>query len=145
MTVSYTHLFDALDGWNALRPAAHEYDALHDIVVRVIAGDAEPWQVLDVHIGDVADKDRRAVDVGDHSVLNAFYRADQADAAHHDSLWSDVDGLAANVDVSVRQCLQDLRYRQAVIDQAPLVERDLVGLGLAAPAGDVDYTRHRCV
>ena len=33
---------DALDGRQALRAAAHEHDALDDVVVIVLPGDAEP-------------------------------------------------------------------------------------------------------
>ena len=40
------------------RAAAHEHDALHDVVVVVVAGDAEARQVADRAPGDVADQHR---------------------------------------------------------------------------------------
>ena len=68
---------------------------------------------------------------------------DQADAAHDRRLRSDIDGLAADVDVAVAQCLQHLRQCDAVVLQAVLVDVDIVGAGLAAPAGHIDDTRYR--
>ena len=43
------------------RAAAHQHDALDDVVVVVVAGDAEPRQVADRDGGDVADQHRRAL------------------------------------------------------------------------------------
>ena len=68
---------------------------------------------------------------------------DQADAAHHRRLRPEIDGLAADIDVAVVERLQHLRQGQAVVDQLVQVDGDVIGLGLAAPAGDVDHARHR--
>ena len=38
---------DALDGRHALLAAAHQHDALHDVVVGILAGDAEARLVPD--------------------------------------------------------------------------------------------------
>ena len=67
---------------------------------------------------------------------------DQADAAHHRGLRADVDGIAADVDVRIAHRLQQLRQRQSVRHQLVEIDLKLVGLGLAAPAGDVDHARH---
>ena len=55
----------------------------------------------------------------------------------------DIDGVAADIDVAVVQRLQQLRQRQPVGDQLVEIDLQLEGLGLAAPAGDVDDARHR--
>ena len=47
--------FDALDGGHAFGAAAHQHDALNDVVGVVDAGDAEPRHVADRHSGDIAD------------------------------------------------------------------------------------------
>src|SRR5262249_6967597 len=57
--------------------------------------------------------------------------------------WADVDGLAADVDVTVVECLQNLTERQAILQQTMLVDTHFVGLGLASPARYVDDPRHR--
>ena len=76
-------------------------------------------------------------------VADVVHRMDQSDAAHHGRLRADIDGLAADIDVAVAQRLQHLRQRQAVLPPAMLIDADLVGLGLAAPAGDIDHARAR--
>ena len=53
-----------------------------DIVVLVLAGDAEPRLLADGDGGDVLDQHRRSVGRGDHGVGERVDRADQADAAH---------------------------------------------------------------
>ena len=37
-----------------LLAASHQHDALHDIIVVVLAGDAEPRREADVDVGDIA-------------------------------------------------------------------------------------------
>src|SRR3954469_15417999 len=48
-------LVDALDGWRALLAAAHQDDALHDVVGLIEAGNAETWLLADGDGGDVLD------------------------------------------------------------------------------------------
>ena len=111
---------------------------------RIVAGDAESRLVADADLRDVRRRSTGAPPLAATTVCSsASMRADQADAAHHRRLRTDVDGLAADVDVALPIALQHLRDREAVADQPARVDRDLVGLGLAAPAGDVDDPRHR--
>ena len=135
-------LLDAQDGRRTLLAAAHQHDALHDVVVLVEAGDAEPRLLADGHGGDVLDQHRVAAALRHHGVGEIVDRADQADAAHHGGLRADIDGVAADIDVGIADRLQQLRQRQAVGDQLVEVDLQLVGLGLAAPAGDVDHAGH---
>ena len=63
----------------------------------------------------------------------------QADAAHHRRLFAEVDGLAADIDIGIAERLSAPeestgRSRSSLCWSM----RDIVGLGLAAPAGDVD-------
>ena len=130
------------DGRRALLAAAHQHDALHDVVVLVEAGDAEPRLLADGDGGDVLDQHRIAAALRDHGVGEVVDRADQADAAHHGGLRADIDGIAADIDVGIADGLQQLRQRQAVGDQLVEIDLQLIGLGLAAPAGDVDHAGH---
>ena len=77
-----------------------------------------------------------------HRVVEVFDRTDEADAAHHRGLRADIDGVAADIDVGVVDRLHHLRQRQAVGDQLVEIDLQFVGLGLAAPAHDVDHARH---
>ena len=122
--------------------AAHQHDALDDVVHVVVAGDAEPRQIADVTFATSPIDHRRALIAGDHRVADLVDRVDQPDAAHHGRLRAEVDGLAAHVDVRVAERRQHLRHRQAVAHQFVLVDGDVVSLGLAAPAGHVDDAGH---
>ena len=134
---------DALDRRHALLAAAHQHDALYDVVVIVLPGDAEARQVSDRHGRDVADPYRHAVRGRDHGVADLVHRMDQRDAAHDRRLWPEIDGLSADVDVAVVEDLQHLRQGQAVGYQPVEIDRDLIRLCLSAPAIDVDDPRHR--
>ena len=138
----FDQLLHPRDRRRALLAAPHQHDALDDIVVLVLAGDAEPRLRADRHGGYVLDQNRRSVGRGDHGAGERVDRADQADAAHHRRLLPDIDGVAADIDVGVADGLQQLRQRQPVRDQLVEIDLQLVGLGLAAPAGDVDDAGH---
>ena len=74
------------------RAAAHQHDALDDVVVVVLAGDAEPRLVADRDSGDVADQHRGAV--AHHHMV---WRISSIEwiwptAAHHRRLRADVHG-----------------------------------------------------
>ncbi len=86
-----------------LRAAAHEHDALNDVVDVVEAGDAEARQIADGHRGHIADDHRRALVVGDQGVADLIGRMNQPDAAHHRGLRAEIDRLAADVDVGVAE------------------------------------------
>ncbi len=79
-------LLDAPDGRHALLAAAHQHDALHDVVVIILAGDAEARLVADDDLGDVLHQHGVAADLGQHRVVEIVERADEANAAHHRGL-----------------------------------------------------------
>src|SRR5450631_2415254 len=135
-------LFDAQYGRRALLAAAHQHGALDDVVVLIEAGDAEPRFLADGHSGDILDQHRVAAALRYHGVGKIGDGTDQADAAHHGGLRADVDSLAADIDVGIADGLQQVRQGQAVGDQLVEVNLQFVGLGLAAPAGDVDHAGH---
>ncbi len=135
-------LVHALDRGHALLAAAHQHDALHDVVGLVLARDAEPRLVAHHDAGDILDQHRIAAALGEHGVAQILDRTDEADAAHDRRLRSDIHGVAADVDVAVAQRLQQLRQRDPVGDQLVEIDLQFVGLGLAAPAGDVDDARN---
>ncbi len=120
----------------------HQHDAFDDVVVVVLAGDAQPWLGADADLGHVAEQNRRAVRGPEHGPLDLACGMDQADAADDGRLGPEVHRLAADVDVGVVQGLQHLRQGHAEGDQLLVVDRDVVGAGLAAPAGDVDDPGH---
>ena len=135
-------LLDARNGRRTLFTAPHQYDALHDVVVLVDSSDTKPRLLADGYRGDILDQHRIAARLRHHGVVEVVDRADQADAAHHGGLRADVDGIAADIDVGVADGLQHLRQRQPVGDQLVEIDLQLIGLGLAAPPGDVDDAGH---
>src|SRR5215510_2161878 len=136
-------LLDPPDGRHALLATAHQDDALHDIVVIVLAGNAETRLVPDDDLGDVLHQHGVAADLGQHGVVEIVERADEANAAHHRRLASNIERVAADIDVAVVERLQDLRKRQAVGHQLVDVDLQLEDFGLAAPPGHVDDSGHR--
>src|SRR5215475_10319264 len=136
-------LLDPPDGRHALLATAHQDDALHDIVVIVLAGNAETRLVPDDDLGDVLHQHGVAADLGQHGVVEIVERADEANATHHRRLAANIERVAADIDVAVVERLQDLRKRQAVGHQFVDVDLQLENLGLAAPPGYVDDSGHR--
>ena len=54
-SIDLVHLrFDAADGRRGLLAAAHQHNALHDVVVVVLAGDAEARREALLDVGDIA-------------------------------------------------------------------------------------------
>ena len=96
---------DTLDRRHALFAPAHEHDTLDDVVVRVLAGDAEPRFVADMHRGHVPHQNRVSPALRQHRIAQFLRRADEPDAAHHRRLRADIDGVAADIDVAVIQRL----------------------------------------
>ncbi len=68
----------------------------------------------DRDVGNVSDKNRIAPALGHHGGGQIIDRADQSDAADHRRLRTDIDGVAADIDVGVADRLQQLRQGQAV-------------------------------
>lgn len=69
--------FHPPDRRQALLAAAHQDDALDDIVVVVPAGDTEPRLVADGDVGNVADADRIAIGRRQHRVTDVVNRANK--------------------------------------------------------------------
>src|SRR5260370_6492500 len=130
-------LFDAENRRRALLATAHQHDALHDVIVLIEASDAEPRLLANSYGSDVLDENGVATTLGHHGAGKIVDGTDQADTPHHGGLRSDVDGIAADIDVGIADGLQQLRQRQAVGDPLVEVYLQLVGLGLAAPAASV--------
>ena len=105
---------DALQRRQAFLAAPHQDDALNDVVVVVLADDAQARQVAHLHRGDIAHQHRFAIVGRDHRVADVVHRMDQPDPAHHGGLRTDVDGLTADIDIGVVDRVQNLRQRQAV-------------------------------
>src|SRR5260221_10416552 len=142
--VDLRHLrLDALYGGLALLAAPHEDDALNDVFVPVLAANAETRLVTRGDSADVAQQHRRAVVRGQHGVADVVHRMHETDTAHHRRLLPEVHGLTADVDVAVVEDLQHLLQGEAVVDELVEIDGDVIGLGLAAPAVDVDDARHR--
>src|SRR5262249_42075728 len=109
--------FNATDRRQALLPASHEHDALNDVVLFVPPGDAEAWLVSNDDLCDIAEKDRSPIRCRQHRIPDIGHRADESNAAHDRGLLADVDGIAAHIDVTVGQGLQNLRKCEAKGDE----------------------------
>ena len=133
----------AFDGRQTLLAAAHEDDPLHDIVIVVVAGDAQPRLIPDADGRNIAQQDWRAVARSEHRVSHVVHRVDDADTAHHRRLRADIHCLAADVDVAVVQHLQHLREGQAIGGELFKIDCDLVRLVLSTPPVHIDHAGHR--
>src|ERR1019366_8851227 len=69
-------------------------------------------------------------------------RTNKTNTANDGELGTNVDRVAADIDVAVIQYLQDLRQRQPVRIKSVQVDIDVEGFALASPAGYVDDSRH---
>src|SRR5262249_22503176 len=135
-------MFDALDGRSALLPAAHQNDALNDIVITIHARDAKPRFRSDFPGGDMADKTRKAAVLRQHRVLEVVLAANQTDPAHHRRLRTDIDRVAADVDIAAAERLDHLGQSELGGNQLVQVNFDLILPRLAAPTGDVNHARY---
>ena len=133
---------DAFDRRHALLAAAHQHDPLHDVVIGIVAGNAEARLLPDRDGGDIPHQDRVAAALGQHGVAEILDRANEPDAPDHRRLRADIHGIAADIDVAVVQSLQQLRQRQPIGDELVEIDLELERLGLAAPADDVDDAGH---
>ena len=132
------------DRRQAFCAAPHQHDALDDVVVVVLAGDAEPRLIADRDRRDVPD----AAPACRCSSVSIVLRMSSIEWIRPTprtiaACGAEIDRLAADIDVAVVEGLQHLRQRQPVVDQPVEIDGDVVGLGLAAPAVDVDDARHR--
>ena len=132
--VDLIHLgLDSPDGRRCLLAATHQHDALYDVVVVILPGDAEARRVAFRDLGDVAHQDRLSV-VGRYDrVANCVDGLDERDAAHDGGVRAEIQRVASDVLVVVVERLDYLRKRQPGVVQLVQVDRDLVGLALAAP------------
>ncbi len=135
--------FHGVDSGQAFRAAAHQHDALHDVVGIVLAGDTQAGQVVHAHFGNIADAQRAIAVLRNHRVADFVHGVDQPDAAHHRGLIPEIDRLTADVDVRVVQRGQHLRQGDAVMQQLGLIDAHFKGFGLAAPTIHVHHARHR--
>ena len=67
--IDFPHLvLNTLDRRGALLAAVHQDNALNDVVVIVLASDAQARQVTNLNIGYISKLDRKAAGRGDHGV-----------------------------------------------------------------------------
>ena len=131
---------NTLDGRRALFAAPHENDALNNVVVIVHAGDAKTRLRPDLYRRHIAHENRKSAILSQHRAAEVFYAADQANAAHHCRLRTNVDCVAADIDVAAVQRLNHLWERKFRSNELVEIDLNLVLPGLAAPAGHVDDT-----
>ena len=136
-------LFDPGNGRRALLAAPHQHDALHDVVVLVEAGDAEPRLLADRDGGDVLDQHRIAAATATpwccaRSSIERIRPTPRTTADCAPMLTV----LPPTLMLALLDGLQHLRQRQPVGDQLVEIDLQFIGLGLAAPAGDVDHAGH---
>src|SRR2546428_631426 len=86
--------------------------------------------------------DRRALQGGDHDVVEVVRRLHEADSAHHERVLALADVGAAGVGVVGGDGLEHLLEGHVVGAQALGIHDDLVLLDAAAPGDDVGHTGH---
>ena len=81
----------------------------NDIVVVVLAGDAEARSEALLDVGDIAHEDGIAAAGRQDRVANCVHRLDERDPAHDRGVLAEVQRLAADIQVVVVERLDDLR------------------------------------
>ena len=104
----------------------------------VVADDAEARRAPIVDVGDVADADGHSLLLWTTIFSMSWIARNKADAADVVGLLADGEALAADVLVGVLDGGRDLAERDALAAQPVGVDLDVVLLGLAAEARDVD-------
>ena len=106
--IDLVHLrFDAMDGRRRLLAAAHEDDALNDVVVVVLPGDSEPRLIARFDGRHILDHDRTAVIGRQHGLLDVVDGLNQAYAANDRCVRSEIEALPADIQIVVAERLDD--------------------------------------
>src|SRR5438132_4957581 len=98
-------LLDPANRRQALFATAHNDDALHDIIIIILPGNAQPGLVTDAYRSDVINSYGHAIDRRDHRVAYLIHRVDQPNAPNDGSLRPEIDRLAPDIDVAVVEYL----------------------------------------
>jgi len=96
----------------------------------------------DADRGDIADQHGNIVVLRDNVLAMSLIERTSPTPRTTARLRTDSEYLAADIDVAVVQRLQDLGQCQAIALQLGEIDRDIISLGPAAPASDVDDTWH---
>src|SRR5690606_14909605 len=92
-----------LDGRTALLTAAHQDDALNDIVVVVLAGNTEAGLMPDDDRPNIPDQDRVSAGLRQHGVVDVIARPYQPDTTHDRRLRAEIDDVSADIQVAAAQ------------------------------------------
>ncbi len=142
ISISSLRSCNAFDGRHALFGAPHQHNALHNVVGVVLAGNAQAWLETDLCGCDILHQDGIASDLRQHRIVEVVDRSDEADTAHDRGLGTEIDRIAANVDVAVIERLQHLWKRQAVSHELVEIHLQLEDFGFPAPSRHIDHSRH---
>ena len=117
-SIDLVHLcFNAADGRRGLLAAAHQHYALHDVVVVVLAGDAEARREALLDVGDIAHEGGGSARRRHDRVANGVHGLDERDPAYDRGVLAEIQGLSADVQIVVVESLDDLRQGQSRIVQ----------------------------
>lgn len=117
-SIDLVHLcFNAADGRRGLLAAAHQHNALHDVVVVVLAGDAEARREALLDVGDIAHERGGSARRRHYRVANGVHGLDERDPAYDRGVLAEIQGLSADVQIVVVESLDDLRQGQSRIVQ----------------------------
>ena len=131
-----------LDGRSALLAAAHQNDAFDDIVVVVLAGNAEARLMPDDNRRNVSNQNRIAFGLRQHGIVDVIARPYQPDTPHNCRLRAQIDDISADIQVASAQRLQQLRQGQPVGDELIEVDLQFKCLGFPPPANDIHDPGH---
>ena len=112
------HLLDllphALDDLAGILPLAHEDDPLDEVVIVVLAEDAQADACPDAHGANIANAHRRPLLRGHHDVIDVLGGLDEADAAHHEGVLALPNVATSCVRVVAGHGIEDLLEGQVV-------------------------------
>ena len=138
--VDLVHLrFDAMNGRRRLLAAAHENNALNDVVVVVLSGDPEPRLIACFDGCHIFHEDRTATVGGQHRLLDVGDGLNEAYAANDGGVGPKSRVCPPTLRSLPPSAANDLLQRYPSIIELLEIDGDIVGAGLAAPAVDVDH------
>ena len=124
-----------------VRCVADDHHSAHCLFA-VLIESAAPELRSNLHAGDVAHRNRRAVVSAQRNIFNVLQSANQADAAHDIFSVADLDHLGADVVVAALNGRHHILERDVVGAQLHGVQINLILLHEAADARDFSHTGH---
>jgi len=129
--------------FSGILPFAHHDDAFHHIVLQPAPHLSQTRQMRLVHIRKVLHQNRSPVDIFHHDIADLPGIVNQTDTAHGVRLRVFRDYIAAHVDITLRNGIEQLERRDAITGQLMRVYAHFERFYLTAETDDIGHTGYR--